>query len=146
MINCCFTSSEHLFQLYSWPSSRLGLKTGVPRENQWPLSSTNKTDRYNIIEILLKVVLNTITLTFKSRHRYMSPIRSSTVHKYGMLLIWEAHLSLSKCLYGQSTFVLDGNVYKQSCEYWWQLVALGWHEEGRCTRLKNITLNQQNWY
>ena len=28
-----------------------------------PLSSTNKTDRHDIIEILLKVVLNTITLT-----------------------------------------------------------------------------------
>jgi len=36
--------------------------------DQWfspgtPVSSTNKTDRYNIAEILLKVALNTITLT-----------------------------------------------------------------------------------
>jgi len=29
-----------------------------------PVSSTNKTDRHNIAEILLKVTLNTITLTF----------------------------------------------------------------------------------
>jgi hypothetical protein len=28
-----------------------------------PVSSTNKTDRHDIIEILLKVALNTITLT-----------------------------------------------------------------------------------
>jgi hypothetical protein len=28
-----------------------------------PVSSTNKTDRYDITEILLKVALNTITLT-----------------------------------------------------------------------------------
>ena len=28
-----------------------------------PVSSTNKTDRYDIIKILLKVALNTITLT-----------------------------------------------------------------------------------
>jgi hypothetical protein len=28
-----------------------------------PISSTNKTDHYNITEILLKVALNTITLT-----------------------------------------------------------------------------------
>jgi hypothetical protein len=30
-----------------------------------PVSSTNKTDRHDITEILLKVALNTITLTFK---------------------------------------------------------------------------------
>jgi hypothetical protein len=28
-----------------------------------PVSSTNKTEHHNVIEILLKVVLNTITLT-----------------------------------------------------------------------------------
>jgi hypothetical protein len=32
-----------------------------------PVSSTNKTDRYNITEILLKVALNTITLTVQLR-------------------------------------------------------------------------------
>jgi len=31
-----------------------------------PVSSTNKTDLHNIAEILLKVQLNTITLTLKS--------------------------------------------------------------------------------
>ena len=31
-----------------------------------PVSSTNKTDHHDIAEILLKVVLNTITLTFIS--------------------------------------------------------------------------------
>jgi hypothetical protein len=30
-----------------------------------PVSSTNKTDRHNIAEMLLKVALNTITLTLK---------------------------------------------------------------------------------
>jgi hypothetical protein len=33
-------------------------------------SSTNKTDRHDIIEILLKVALNTITLTSKGRTIY----------------------------------------------------------------------------
>ena len=32
-----------------------------------PVSSTNKTDRHNITEILLKVALNTITLTLYLR-------------------------------------------------------------------------------
>jgi hypothetical protein len=35
-----------------------------------PVSSTFTTDRYYIIEILLKVVLNTITLTLKSIGKY----------------------------------------------------------------------------
>jgi hypothetical protein len=32
-----------------------------------PVSSTNKTDRHDITEILLKVALNTITLTYTRR-------------------------------------------------------------------------------
>ena len=44
------------------------VKTFVSAEDLWfslgsPVSSTNKTDRPNITEIELKVVLNTITLT-----------------------------------------------------------------------------------
>jgi hypothetical protein len=40
----------------------------VIAENQWfppgtPVASINKIDRHDIIEILLKVVLNTITIT-----------------------------------------------------------------------------------
>jgi len=35
-----------------------------------PVSPTNKTDHHYIIEILLKVVLNTITLTLKSIGKY----------------------------------------------------------------------------
>ena len=37
----------------------------VTSDRSWfsPVSSTNKTDRHGIAEILLKVVLNTITLT-----------------------------------------------------------------------------------
>jgi hypothetical protein len=34
-----------------------------------PVSSTNKTDFHDITEILLKVALNTITLTLKSKSR-----------------------------------------------------------------------------
>ena len=33
------------------------------------VSSTNKTDRYDITEILLKVALNTITLTLTQKYR-----------------------------------------------------------------------------
>jgi hypothetical protein len=36
-----------------------------------PVSSTNKTDRHNITEILLKVVLNTITLTLIPHLNYI---------------------------------------------------------------------------
>jgi hypothetical protein len=36
-----------------------------------PVSSTNKTDCYNITEILLKVALNTITLTPVEFTRYI---------------------------------------------------------------------------
>ena len=35
----------------------------LPADQCTPVSSTNKTDRQDIIEILLKVALNTITLT-----------------------------------------------------------------------------------
>ena len=43
--------------------------------SQWfsvgiPVSSTNKTDRHNIAEILLKVALNTITLTLIGKNHY----------------------------------------------------------------------------
>jgi len=36
-----------------------------------PVSSTNKTDGHDITEILLKVALNTITLTLNYIERYM---------------------------------------------------------------------------
>ena len=35
-----------------------------------PVSSTNKTDRHDITEILLKVDLNTITLILSHMHKY----------------------------------------------------------------------------
>jgi predicted GTPase len=37
-----------------------------------PISSTNKTDHYDISELLLKVALNTIALTLKSHCEYIS--------------------------------------------------------------------------
>ena len=39
-----------------------------------PVSSTDKTDRHDITEILLKVALNTITLTLCSVHYYLNSI------------------------------------------------------------------------
>ena len=36
-----------------------------------PVSTTNQIDRYNITEILLKVVLNTITLTYIIIYRFL---------------------------------------------------------------------------
>jgi hypothetical protein len=61
----------HLFQTQSWPSSNtfnLSIKFWGLATGQWfspcpLLSSTNKTDCHGIAEILLKVALNTITLT-----------------------------------------------------------------------------------
>jgi hypothetical protein len=41
-----------------------------------PVSSTNKTDRHDIIEISLKVELNTITLTYQFKRKYC------TIRKY----------------------------------------------------------------
>jgi tRNA U34 5-methylaminomethyl-2-thiouridine-forming methyltransferase MnmC len=49
--------------------------------DQWfspgtPVSSTNKTDRYNIAEILLKVALNTITLTL-NLHDFLDVLKTN---------------------------------------------------------------------
>ena len=43
------------------------------------VSSTNKTDRYNIAEILFNMTLNTTTLTPKLHLFYVSPKRSTAV-------------------------------------------------------------------
>ena len=43
-----------------------------------PVSSTNKTDRQDITEILLKVVLNTITLTLY--HKVITELRNYIYH------------------------------------------------------------------
>ena len=46
-------------KVWQWPVTGRWLSLDTP------VSSTNKTDRHDITEILLKVALNTITLTFK---------------------------------------------------------------------------------
>jgi hypothetical protein len=40
-----------------------------------PVSSTNKTDRHDITEILLKVALNTITLTLALKYEILVKVR-----------------------------------------------------------------------
>ena len=58
------------------PLRRSIFDTTYDKVRQWPavgqwfslVSSTNKTDRNDITEILLKVVLNTITLTCTQEH------------------------------------------------------------------------------
>ena len=47
-----------------------------------PLSSTNKTERHNIAEILLKVVLNTITTTLLMQNPRWPPPVHSIVNAY----------------------------------------------------------------
>ena len=42
-----------------------------------PVSSTNKTDYHDIIEILLKVAINTITLTLTTTHAFVVDISVS---------------------------------------------------------------------
>jgi hypothetical protein len=49
------------------------------------LSSTNKTDRHDITEILLKVALNTITLTLTSVYKITYTYCSSILHKRGLV-------------------------------------------------------------
>jgi len=82
----CFTltlslsliTSHHMFHINS-----LSLATG-----RWfsPVSCTNKTDRHDITEILLlKVALNTITITSLSHHMF-----SRTVHKLVCLMVFNA--------------------------------------------------------
>ena len=60
-----WTSSHYLI----WWWSKIQVATGRWFSQGIPVSSTNKTDRYDITEILLKVALNTISLnqnlTFK---------------------------------------------------------------------------------
>jgi hypothetical protein len=57
--------SHHGWKLWS-PDTIL--KVYYPRTPGTPVSSTNETDCHDITEILLKVALNTITLTLYSRH------------------------------------------------------------------------------
>jgi hypothetical protein len=45
------------------------------------ISSTNKTGHYNITEILLKVALNTITLTLK--------LYTVSLMKFNLLILWQ---------------------------------------------------------
>ena len=53
-----------------------------------PVSSTNKTDRHDITEILLKVALNTITLTIAhiSKKRFIIALTDFTIYIQGVLL------------------------------------------------------------
>jgi hypothetical protein len=46
-------------KVYQWHTADLWFSAGTP------VSFTNKTDSHNIAEILLKVALNTMTLTLK---------------------------------------------------------------------------------
>ena len=56
-----------------------GLATGQWFSLGTPVSSTNKTDRHNIAEILLKVVINTIKQTKRNPYLYSK----KTVKSYG---------------------------------------------------------------
>jgi len=59
-----------------------------------PVSSTNKTDRYDITEILLKVVLNTINHTKPCTKELLLIIQFEEMHKtifvvkYGIVFIY----------------------------------------------------------
>ena len=55
--SCKVYSIQHYVMKFVWLATGLWFFAGTP------VSSTNKTDRHNITEILLKVALNTITLT-----------------------------------------------------------------------------------
>ena len=56
MYNAKTTNSD---KVYQWFATCWWFSPGTP------ISSTNKTDRHNVTEILLKVALNTITITPK---------------------------------------------------------------------------------
>jgi hypothetical protein len=55
-----------------------------------PVSSTNKTDRYDITEILLKVALNTIKQT--NVHYILYLIR---IHDFAMVVVWVYNIYLT---------------------------------------------------
>ena len=88
-----FNITFNNISVISWRSVVLVEETGIPRENhrpvasRWqtlshnypetpgtPVSSTNKTDRHDITEILLKVALNTIAIMFYGVHLPISRI------------------------------------------------------------------------
>jgi hypothetical protein len=51
-----------------------------------PVSSTNKTDRHDITEILLKVVLNNITHPPKTINLYLFEKASLMIRNYGTII------------------------------------------------------------
>jgi hypothetical protein len=53
-----------------------------------PVSSTNKTDSHDIIEISLKVELNTITLTYQFKRKYCTIMKYITIDRR-KLEMWE---------------------------------------------------------
>ena len=81
-----------------WLSAGRWFSTGTP------ISSTNKTDCLDIIEILLKVVLNTITLTSLCQYLYHIYSLLHKTHLYASIctiiysLQHKTHFHASKCM------------------------------------------------
>ena len=69
-----------------------------------PVSSTNKTDRHNITEIVLKVALNTIKQTKTNKHVYIHVI--ITYMYYLSLILNYNRLSIVLIVYGSEAEVL----------------------------------------
>jgi hypothetical protein len=95
-----------------------------------PVSSTNKTDRHDIAEILLKVALNTITLTLHHVHvlyrcswlvYYWCMSKSSLNYQYGcqsrVMVLWARDYTY---MYTPSRYVLLMNLShsKSVCCQW----------------------------
>ena len=96
-----------------------------------PVSSTNKTDRHDIAEILLKVELNIITLTFicfvdisdeSSRYPPIPTCHITAIQGDSILLTWDVSNDIYKVLYVVQMKTVEDTKWKIfKGEVWYQL-------------------------
>jgi len=102
-----------------------------------PVSSTNKTDRHDITEILLKVVLNTITLTLSLRFyifiyiRQIVPVRFLNDFNCSK---WQYHVTIHNLLFvlfdlrlNQVGSILAFKHYIVGSIWGWQVIFCQYH-------------------
>jgi hypothetical protein len=119
-------------QAYQW------LATGLWFSPSTPISSTNKTCRHDVTELLLKVALNTITLTLQLKNLRiynswnMAHLHSIWVH---LRLLWGSCLTIFN--------LLCSVLYITTCSFIHFILAIVLWKE--CLKPHNITNDEHNY-